>query len=309
MAILPNTPLNMPVTPLKEDPTGEYPTVPERAARVRVEFGGGTHPGLVRPRNEDQYLIAKLAKSMRICDSSLPESETTRFSDEEGYLMIVADGMGGVAGGQEASAMAVRTLESFVLDAIKWFLHREGQEQNALASELRLALQRADQDIVRRAEAEPSLSGMGTTLTVGYSVGTDLYVAHAGDSRAYLMRNGQLDRITSDHTLVQLLVDHGAVTPEDAREHPQRHVITNVVGGPNPGVQVEIERRSLADGDLVLFCTDGLSEEVPDSEIATILGRSSDPEQLVHLLIEAALAGGADDNVTVVLAKYAVESA
>ena len=91
----------------------------------------------MRKKNEDHYLIAKLAKSMRICSSSLSESETTRFSDEEGYLMIVADGMGGMAGGQEASAMAVRTVEMFVLDAIKWFLHREGDEQNTLLAELR----------------------------------------------------------------------------------------------------------------------------------------------------------------------------
>jgi protein phosphatase len=298
-----------PITLLEEDTTGEYPTIPIREAHVCVEFGGGTHPGLVRPRNEDQYLVAKLAKSMRICDSSLPESETTRFSDEEGYLMIVADGMGGVAGGQEASAMAVRTVESFVLHAIKWFLHREGQEQNTLTTELRQALERADRDIVERAEAEPRLSGMGTTLTVGYSVGTDLFLAHAGDSRAYLLRDGKLERLTSDHTLVQLLVEQGAVAPEDAREHPQRHVITNVVGGPNPGVQVEIERRTLVDGDCVLFCTDGLTEEVSDPEIARMLGQSSDPDQSVRRLIDAALASGAQDNVTVVLAKYTVEPA
>ena len=140
---------------IEEDPTAEFPTIPERRPRVHVAFGGGTHPGHFRSRNEDQYLIAKLAKSMRICASSLPESETTRFADEEGYLLIVADGMGGSAGGQEASTMAVRTVESFVLDAIKWFLHREGHDQNALVSELRLALQRADSDVLARADADP----------------------------------------------------------------------------------------------------------------------------------------------------------
>ena len=157
---------------------------------------------------------------MRICASSLPESETTRFSDEEGYLLIVADGMGGSAGGQEASTMAVQTVESFVLDVIKWFLHREGQDQNALVDELRLALQRADSDVLARADADPKLYGMGTTLTMAYSVGTDLFVAHAGDSRAYLYRAGRLERITSDHTLVQVLVDAGAITPEDGANIP-----------------------------------------------------------------------------------------
>jgi protein phosphatase len=289
-----------------EDPTGEFPSVSERPVRVTVAFGGATHAGRVREKNEDQYLVAKLAKSMRICASSLSESETTRFSDEEGYLMIVADGMGGVAGGQEASAMAVRTVEAFVLDAIKWFLHTEGREQDTLLAELRHALQRADHEIVERADAEPRLNGMGTTLTLSFSVGTDLFVAHAGDSRAYLFRDGHLERLTSDHTLVQLLVDHGAITPEDAREHPRRHVITNVVGGPSAGVHVEIHRRSLADGDVLLLCTDGLTEELTEAEIAQVITESPDTDETAHLLVDAALEGAARDNVTVAVAKYSV---
>ena len=167
-----------------------------------------------------------------------------------------------------------QTVESFVLDAIKWFLHREGHDQNSLVNELRLALQAADSDVLARADADPKLYGMGTTLTMAYSVGTDLFVAHAGDSRAYLYRAGRLERITSDHTLVQVLVDAGAITPQDVGEHPRRHVVTNVVGGPNVGVQVEVHRRSLTDGDILLLCTDGLTEYVLDPEIAEILAQS-----------------------------------
>ncbi|MFO0890576.1 MAG: PP2C family serine/threonine-protein phosphatase [Isosphaeraceae bacterium] len=291
-----------------EDPTGEYPAIAERAPRVSVAFGGATHAGRVRPKNEDQFLIAKLAKSMRICASSLNESETTRFSDEEGYLMIVADGMGGVAGGQEASAMAVRTVERFVLDVIQWFLHREGQEQEALRAELRQALQRADREIVERADLEPRLNGMGTTLTLSYSVGGDLFLAHAGDSRGYLFHDGRLERVTSDHTLVQLLIDEGAISEEDAREHPRRHVITNVVGGPDEGVRVEIHRRSLRDGDVLLLCTDGLTSELTDTEIARLISENPDPGQCAQRLIDAALAEGARDNVTVALARYSISS-
>jgi protein phosphatase len=289
-----------------EDPTAEFPTVPQHHVRMQVITAGGTHPGRVRQRNEDQFLIAKLAKSMRICASSLPESETTRFSDEEGYLMIVADGMGGSAGGLEASSMAVRTVESFVLDALKWFLHGQGLEQNAVRSKLRLALERADFDILARAEDEPKLWGMGTTLTMTYSVGTDLFVAHVGDSRAYLFRAGRLECITSDHTLVQLLLNAGAIAPEEARDHPRRHIITNVVGGPTPGVEVEIHFRELESGDIVLLCTDGLTEDVPEPEIARILAQPQDVDRSAHRLINAALAGSARDNITVALAKYII---
>ncbi len=296
----------MPITRDEEDPTGEHPTLSGRRPRVHISFGGGTHAGHVRPRNEDQYFIAKLAKSMRICSSSLPESETTRFSDEEGYLMIVADGMGGNAGGQEASTMAVQTVEAFVLDAIKWFVHRKGHEENALINELRLALQRADSDVLARADANPQLYGMGTTLTLAYSVGTDLFVAHAGDSRAYLYHSGRLERITADHTLVQVLVDVGAITPEDARGHPRRHVVTNVVGGPSAGVQVEVHHRTLRDGDLLLLCTDGLTEYLTDTEIAEMLSQTTDPEQAAQQLIDVVLTRPAKDNVTVAVAKYRI---
>ena len=293
------------IEPPKDDPTGEFPMqAARRTSRVSVTVGARTDAGKVRARNEDQFLIAKLAKSMRICGSSLPEPQLTRFSDEEGYLMIVADGMGGVAGGEEASAMAVRSVESFVLDAIKWFLHRDGSEQNVLVSELKQALERADRSVVEQAEADPKLYGMGTTLTMAYSVGTDLFVAHAGDSRAYLLRRGKLERITSDHTLVQTLVDCGAISPEDAREHPRRHIVTNVLGGPSRGVDVEIKRREIIDGDLLLLCTDGLTEALDEPEIARLLGRSLDPEASAYELVDAALNRDAKDNVTVVLAKY-----
>src|SRR3982751_3535927 len=115
----------------------QLPAVEGRGPRVRVDFDAVTHPGKVRANNEDHFLIAKLAKSMRICQTSLREDHPTRFSDEEGYLMIVADGMGGAAAGEMASALAVRTVENFVLDTLKWFLH-VGNEQSALAAELRL---------------------------------------------------------------------------------------------------------------------------------------------------------------------------
>jgi protein phosphatase len=296
------------IEPTKDDSTDEFPVPNARKAhRVGVMFGARTDRGRVRERNEDQFLIAKLAKSMRICGSSLPEPQHTRFADEEGYLMIVADGMGGVAGGEEASAMAVRTVESFVLDAIKWFLHKDGSEQDVLVGELKTALERADRSVVERAEADPELYGMGTTLTMGYSVGTDLFVAHAGDSRAYQFRRGRLERITSDHTLVQMLVDGGVLSPEDARDHPRRHVVTNVLGGPHRGVQVDIKRKEIADGDVLLLCTDGLTEALDEPEIARLLERSADPDRAAHDLVDAALSRDANDNITVVLARYEVK--
>ncbi len=289
------------------DSTGEYLIPNPKPKRVRVELAARTHAGKVRANNEDQFLIARLAKSMRVCQTSLPMEADTLFSDEEGYLLIVADGMGGAAAGEEASAMAVSTIEDFVLNTIKWFLHFGQHEESTLMAELRQALENADRNVMDRAEAEPSLRGMGTTLTMGFSIGTDLFILHAGDSRAYLFQEGELSRLTLDHTLVQMLIDGGIITPEAARTHHRRNVVTNVVGGPSPGVHAEIHKVPLTDGDLLLLCTDGLTEPVSEDRIREILRESHDLEDLSQRLLDATLDAGAPDNITLIVARYHVD--
>ncbi len=302
-----------PSPPKSEDPlvTCDFsPTAGTKAQTpVKVEFGATTHPGKVRANNEDHFLVARLAKSMRICKTSLKESEATRFSEEEGFLLIVADGMGGAAAGEEASSTAVRTVEAFVLDTLKWFLDLEGPEQTELLGELRHALEDADRVVMARARGERGLYGMGTTLTMAYSVGADLYVVHAGDSRAYLFRDGGLDQLTCDHTLVQMLVDGGELTPEAAKHHARRNVVTNVIGGPQEGVHAEIHRITLQDGDVLLLCSDGLTEPVADFEIANALGEADGPDDACARLLSLALDRGAPDNVTAVVARYRFEGA
>lgn len=288
-----------------EDPTGEYLSIRPGPARVSVEVGAETHAGKVRANNEDNFLVAKLAKSMRICRTSLPEDWSTRFADEEGFLMVVADGMGGAAAGEKASRLAVETIESFVLNVVKWFLHL-GSDETALLGELRRAFERADASVIEKARVDPRLQGMGTTLTMAYSVGTDLFLVHAGDSRAYCLHDGEFRQVTSDHTLVNLLVQGGALTPEAAKRHNRRNVVTNVIGGPNQGVHTEIHRVEIADGDVLLLCSDGLTECVDDNQIGEVLRRHREPEYASRRLIELALQAGAPDNVTVVVARYGV---
>ncbi len=186
-----------------------------RPRRVRTEFGALSHRGKVRGNNEDHYLVARLAKSMHVCKSSLPDSGATYFSEEEGYMMVVADGMGGAAAGERASALAVRSVEEFVLNTLKWFLHLGGQEEHALFNELRAGIELADRTVIARAQRDRALLGMGTTLTMAYSVATDLFIVHAGDSRAYLFHDGELQQLTDDHTLVQMMVSNGKIKPED----------------------------------------------------------------------------------------------
>ena len=125
--------------------------------------------------------------------------------------------------------------------------------------------------------------------------------------RAYLFRNGELEQLTNDHTLVQALVNGGMITPEDARHHKRRHVVTNVVGGPTEGVYAEIHKLVLRDGDTLLFCTDGLTEPVDNVAIAEVLAEYPNPQQASDRLVNLALGGGGPDNVTVVIARYRVD--
>jgi protein phosphatase len=275
--------------------------------RVKIDCGALTHQGRVRTNNEDHYLVARLAKSMQICQTSLKNSGQTRFSDEDGHLMVVADGMGGAAAGERASAMAVESVEAFALNTLKWFLHFSKADQSELVAELRKGLELADRAVVGEAEANSRFHGMGTTLTMAYIVGPDLYIVHAGDSRAYLYRQGRLEQITNDHTLVQLLVKGGVLSPEDAKTHSRRNVVTNVIGGPSAGVHAEIHRVRLEPDDVLLLCTDGLTEPVQDSLIAETLAQTTDPAEAAKRLIALALEKGGPDNVTAIVARFSIE--
>ena len=161
--------------------------------------------------------------------------------------------------------------------------------------------------MIERARSNAAFHGMGTTLTMAYSVATDLYIVHAGDSRAYLFREGELEQLTSDHTLVQTLIDGGAISPEDAKRHKRRNIVTNVIGGPREGVFAEIHKLALLDGDTLLFCTDGLTEPVERRRDRQVLEHHPDPEDACTRLVDLALSRGGPDNVTAVVARYQVD--
>ena len=295
--------------PMFDDSTGEQGSWPiPTPPRVAIKFGALTDPGKVRDNNEDHFLVARLCKSMRVCKSSLPGEGETQFSEEEGYLIVVADGMGGAAAGERASALAVGSIEGFVLNTLKWFLHLSGNDEHELLIELRQSLEWADRTVMERARSNRAFYGMGTTLTMAYQRWHRLVHRARRRLAHYLFRNGELEQLTSDHTLVQVLVDGGAISPEDAKRHNRRHVVTNVVGGPSEGVTAEIHKLILLDGDILLFCTDGLTEPVDDDAIAEILGQYPDPEDACTRLVDLALSRGGPDNVTAVVVRYQVDT-
>jgi protein phosphatase len=281
----------------------EAPPAPTPSRALKVESFGMTDPGKTRASNEDQFLIAEMAKVLQIRQTSLPPSKK-KLGHERGYLFLVADGMGGHAAGEQASALAIDSVEAFMLDRFKWFFHAWGKEGEAVRAEFQTALAGADSRLIAAANANPAYKGMGTTLTMAYSLDHELHVVHVGDSRCYLCRGGAMARITQDHTLVQEMVNRGVLQPEEAAHHHLRHVISNAIGGNEPGVKVDVHRLHLESGDLLLLCSDGLTEMVPEPDVHAILRSEPDVRKACERLVAEANNRGGKDNITVVLARY-----
>jgi PPM family protein phosphatase len=268
---------------------------------------GVTDKGKVRSANEDQFLIAELTKAMRVWQTSLPEP-ALQIGEERAHLFLVADGMGGHRAGERASALAVTAIEQFTLDSLKWFLGSDRDAAKKVLAQFQSALRETDAKIVEEAEGSPELRGMGTTVTMAFQLGAQVCVVHVGDSRAYLYRRGELHQLTQDHTVVAEMVRSGALRPEGVAQHHLRHVITNVVGGPEPGVDVEARMLEVQPGDRLLLCSDGLTEMLAHDAIAETLEAEPAPEAAAKKLLARANEGAAPDNITLLVARFGADS-
>ncbi|PRY12142.1 Stp1/IreP family PP2C-type Ser/Thr phosphatase [Kineococcus rhizosphaerae] len=208
------------------------------------------------------------------------------------HLLVVADGMGGHAGGDVASSLAVG--EMSVLDG-------ESHGSDDAAEHLRHAIEASNEQLRHRVADEPDLAGMGTTVTAILRAGSRLVLAHIGDSRGYLLREGRLTQLTKDHSYVQSLIDEGRISPEEAERHPQRSVIMRVLTGRDDD-EADVSVREAKPGDRYLLCSDGLSGVVSHDTIAETLASGLDPDTTCQRLVELALRGGGPDNITCLVA-------
>ena len=236
---------------------------------------------------------------MRLSSFAGTDVGRTRSGNEDSYfcgrtVFAVADGLGGHQGGEVASAAAVEPLAA--LDGREFATPGEAAE--ALAG----AIAEANTAILNQAAGNPSLWGMGTTVTAAAVAGDEhLQLAHVGDSRAYLLRDGSFDQLTTDHTVVGELVRRGRLTPAQAAIHPERSILTRAVGL-DPRIPVDTpDPVDLRPGDQILLCSDGLTEAVPDPDSAEILSNEPDGHAAVGSLIDTANNNGGPDNITVVL--------
>jgi protein phosphatase len=240
--------------------------------KLNLEVGASTETGYVRKENQDRMSWA---------------------STPLGQLYIVADGMGGHAGGSKAAALTVGGLEQFL---------KEVKKNEAVETAICNAFEKTNKDLYDQAHiGDPTSDGMGSTAVMLLISGQSARIAHVGDSRAYLYRNGKLSLLTKDHTQVQRMVDAGMLTPEQARHHPSASILDRAIGN-RPSVVVEISSiLTLADRDVILLCSDGLSGYVADKEIEAAIDETLTPQENVNRLISLALQNGGEDNVTVQL--------
>ncbi len=235
---------------------------------MKLRVGSSTDVGLVREHNEDSFLAGD-------------------------GIFAVADGLGGHRGGEVASRVALETLQGEVATA-------GGSGDDGIPERLVQGVHRANHRVFEQAAADPNLRGMGTTLTAFVAGRGRLFLAHVGDSRGYLLRDGEMRALTEDHTLVHRMVMEGQLTQDEADIHPQRSVLTRALGIEDD-VDVDQTTVEVTAGDRILLCSDGLTGMVDDDGIARILAEAGDPQEASDRLVRAAVQAGGVDNVTTVV--------
>ena len=262
---------------------------------MQIDYAAITHPGRIRKNNEDAYLLSALDGDEPVIN----EGDRGFELGHAGFLVAVADGMGGAASGEIASREGLAALNLHLY--LNWgqTAGPEGPERR-IVSALTGGSQAASTAVLRYADTERASRGMGSTLTAMLLWDRWAYVAQVGDSRAYLLRDGQLHQLTTDQTLVHELISQGALTPEEAKTHPQRNMITQALGSTHP-LRIPVSKLELCRGDRILCCSDGLHGEVPDERIREILREPLPPRRLLEALVDAANAHGGRDNITGVL--------
>lgn len=240
---------------------------------------GLTDVGLVRKSNEDSYAI--------------------RVLDDDLALAVVCDGMGGARAGNVASAVAVEAFSAAMEDALRQELPTDSAQRQELLYD---ACRAANRQVYQLSRSHPEYSGMGTTLVAALILPNEILVVNVGDSRCYLWSEGRLEQVTSDHSVVQALVDCGGITPEEARTHPKKNLITRALGVEEE-IRCDLFRAERSRDGKLLLCSDGLSNVVTDEELKAELERLTSPEDTARTLLSLAVDQGAPDNVTVILAQ------
>jgi serine/threonine protein phosphatase PrpC len=279
------------------------PALPQRRPRDdEIDVYGLTHPGKVRTENQDHFLICSLRKQMVVHLTSLAETDSLMGESERlAFLAMVADGVGGGTKGAEASRITLETVAQYVSRSMRCYYAAGPADDRGFSQALQDAAVECHADLIRRGEEQPENRGMATTLTLYLGVWPRAYLLQVGDSRCYLLRDGELTQITRDQTMAQELVDLGALKPEDAPSTRLAHTLSSSIGGRQSSPVVS--QFEMTWGTVVLLCSDGLTDHVSDERMRDRLRSMTSAKQACEDLVQEALEGGGSDNITVVVGR------
>jgi PPM family protein phosphatase len=278
------------------------------SAVVQVEFGSHSRAAPDRRTNEDHVLIVHLSRHQDVVATTLAKADVPPPFEEHGYAMVVAGGSGNLGAGALASRVAVSTLAHLAIHFGRWNLRVDARTAEEIIDRAEWFYERAARAVQRHSRANPLLEGMRSSLTATFSAGDELFYAHAGNSRAYLFRDGELTRLTRDNVLSQPPNEPPGSAPMVPADTDLRSILTDAVGAGDGSDAVQVERLGLIDNDTILLCTDGLTKTLSDEAVAESLAQARRPDDQCRALVDLAFDRGADDHVTAVLAKYRIPS-
>ena len=278
---------------------------PARKPRDKeIDVFGLTHRGHVRKLNQDHFMISFLRKHMDVASTSLPNVDRLSLGSERmGTFLMVADGVGGGSGGEEASRTTLEVLAEYVAQSMDCYYTADATDEPLFANALEEAAMRCHADVVQRAEADPDKRRMATTLTLFYAVWPRAYLLQVGDSRCYIFHHDTLTQITRDQTMAQELLDQGVLNKTDAHNTKWAHVLSSSIGGQQTAPVVT--SLDLTWHMTILLCTDGLTKHVSDERIGERLRTMESSKQVCEDLLKDALDDGGSDNVAIVVGRAA----
>src|SRR5688572_10907584 len=267
----------------------------------QLDVYGLTHPGKKRPNNEDHFLICALQKRMQVYHTSLPDTSHLGGNERMAFLIMVADGVGGAAAGEEASRLALEAVTRYVSGALNCYYTSDPHDDSSFMHELEEAALKVHNESAAASVSDRSLRGMATTLTLFLGIWPRGYLLQVGDSRAYNLKDGKLTQTTRDQTMAEELIDQGVFTRADAANTKWAHVLSSAIGGPQAAPVVR--GFDQAWGQVGLMCSDGLTRHVSDDQIRDRLMSLTSSRQACETLLQDALDAGGTDNITIIVAR------
>ena len=277
------------------------PATSRRPRDDEIDVYGLTHPGKVRPDNQDHFLIGSLRGRLNVRASSLPETSRLPLEEERvGIFMMVADGVGGGQKGEQASRLALEEVAQYINEAARCY-YRANDSEGDFMHALERAARQVHAKVIEQGKADPEAAGMATTLTLFIGVWPWAYLLQVGDSRYYQYRDGVLSQISHDQTMAQVLVDQGIMTRSLSEHSPLSNVLVSSIGGAQTAPVVT--RMPNTWDNIHLLCTDGLTRHVSDERIAERLGSMHSAQQACEDLLQDALDAGGTDNITIIVGR------